>query len=92
LLHLSEGVTKPAKPLSTARKHFLALEVARGQWALDDTFAGIHASGLLAKDFDVLARHGTHPKVYRVHIVKRGLAAALIQEEAGTSLRTLTGW
>ncbi len=31
LLHLSEGVTDPAVPLSAARKHFLALEVAPDQ-------------------------------------------------------------
>jgi hypothetical protein len=53
LLHLSEGVTNPAKPLSTARKHFLALQVAPGEWALNKVFTGIHAAG-----FAVLARHG----------------------------------
>jgi hypothetical protein len=35
LLHLSEGVTDPAKPLSVARKHFLALEIAKDEWALN---------------------------------------------------------
>jgi cytosine/adenosine deaminase-related metal-dependent hydrolase len=59
LLHLSEGVTDPAQPLSAARKHFLALEVAPGQWALNKVFAGIHAAGLLPQDFDVLASHGS---------------------------------
>jgi 5-methylthioadenosine/S-adenosylhomocysteine deaminase len=59
LLHLSEGVTDPAQPLSTARKHFLALEAAPGEWALNKTFTGIHAAGLLADDFDVLASHGS---------------------------------
>jgi 5-methylthioadenosine/S-adenosylhomocysteine deaminase len=57
LLHLSEGVTKPDQPDSRARRHFLALEVAPDQWALDETFTGIHAAGLLAEDFDVLAAH-----------------------------------
>lgn len=57
LLHLSEGVTDPAKPLSEARKHFLALEIAENKWALDKTFTGIHAAGLLPADFDVLASH-----------------------------------
>ena len=36
-----------------------ALPLARncaGQWALNDVFAGIHAAGLLAQDFDVLAQ------------------------------------
>ena len=56
LLHLSEGVTDPAKPDSIARRHFLALEIAPGQWALNDVFTGIHAAGLLPEDFDVLAR------------------------------------
>ena len=58
LLHLSEGVTDPTHPLSMARKHFLALEVAPDQWALSKVFAGIHAAGLLPPDFDVLAEHG----------------------------------
>jgi len=59
LLHLSEGVTDPSQPLSMARKHFLALEVAPGEWALSKSFTGIHAAGLLPADFDVLARHGS---------------------------------
>ncbi|HOY58663.1 MAG TPA: amidohydrolase family protein [Verrucomicrobiota bacterium] len=57
LLHLSEGVAEQAQPPSAARKHFLALEVAPGQWALNEMFAGIHAAGLLQEDFDVLASH-----------------------------------
>src|SRR5688572_13214572 len=57
LLHLSEGVTNPSEPLSAARKHFLALEIAPNTWALNKTFAGIHAAGLLPEDFDVLKRH-----------------------------------
>ena len=60
LLHLSEGVTDPSQPDSEARRHFLALEVAPGEWALNDVFTGIHAAGLLPEDFDVLARqHGS---------------------------------
>ena len=59
LLHLSEGVTDPSQPLSAARKHFLALEVAPDTWALAKVFTGIHAAGLLPEDFDVLASHGS---------------------------------
>jgi cytosine/adenosine deaminase-related metal-dependent hydrolase len=58
LLHLSEGITDPSQPDSIARRHFLALEVAPGQWALNGVFAGIHAAGLLPQDFDVLAQQG----------------------------------
>ena len=59
LLHLSEGVTDPSRPDdSVARRHFLALEIAPGEWALNDVFSGIHAAGLLPQDFDVLARQG----------------------------------
>ena len=54
LLHLSEGRTDPAHPDSAARRHFLALEVAPGEWALNDRFAGIHSTGLLPEDFDIL--------------------------------------
>jgi 5-methylthioadenosine/S-adenosylhomocysteine deaminase len=56
LLHLSEGVTDPNKPDSIARRHFLALEIAPGRWALNDKFTGIHAAGLLPEDFDVLKK------------------------------------
>jgi len=57
LLHLSEGVTDPANPKpSVARKHFLALEIKKDDWALNDKFCGIHAAGLLPEDFDVLAQ------------------------------------
>ncbi len=59
LLHLSEGVTDPAHPLSAARKHFLALEIAPNEWALSKTFTGIHAAGLLPADFDVIASYGS---------------------------------
>lgn len=58
LLHLSEGVTTPHRTDSAARRHFLALEIAPEQWALNPRFSGIHAAGLLPEDFDVLARHG----------------------------------
>jgi hypothetical protein len=57
LLHLSEGVTTTDRPDSMARKHFLALEVAPGTWALNGVFAGIHSAGLLPQDFEVLAQH-----------------------------------
>lgn len=59
LLHLSEGVSGPGTTVSTARKHFLALEVGPGKWALNDKFTGIHAAGLLAEDFGVLRRSGS---------------------------------
>ncbi|MFT3720549.1 amidohydrolase family protein [Pseudorhodoferax sp.] len=58
LLHLSEGVTPDGRADSIARRHFLALQVAPGEWALNDRFAGIHAAGLLPEDYEVLARHG----------------------------------
>jgi cytosine/adenosine deaminase-related metal-dependent hydrolase len=56
LLHLSEGVTDPSDPLSIARRHFLALEIAKDRWALNNTFTGIHSAGLLPEDFAVLAQ------------------------------------
>jgi cytosine/adenosine deaminase-related metal-dependent hydrolase len=58
LLHLSEGVTQPGQTDSIARRHFLALEVAPDEWAINDRFAGIHAAGLLPEDFDVLGERG----------------------------------
>ena len=58
LLHLSEGVTRDGEIDSAARRHFLALQVAPGEWAINDTFTGIHSAGLLPEDFEVLRQHG----------------------------------
>ena len=58
LLHLSEGVTRSGQADSVARRHFLALQVAPDQWAINDRLTAIHAAGLLPEDFDVLAQHG----------------------------------
>ena len=58
LLHLSEGVTKAGQADSVARRHFLALEVAPDEWAINDRFAGIHSAGLLPEDFHVLGQRG----------------------------------
>lgn len=58
LLHLSEGVTPEGRTDSMARRHFLALQVAPDEWALNDRLVGIHAAGLLPEDYEVLARHG----------------------------------
>ena len=58
LLHLSEGVTRAGQTDSPARRHFLALEVAPDEWAINSTFAGIHSAGLLPQDFVVLHQHG----------------------------------
>ena len=58
LLHLSEGVTRDGQSTSQARKHFLALEVAPGEWAINNKLTCIHAAGLLGEDFDRLGQHG----------------------------------
>ena len=58
LLHVSEGITKPDQVDSVARRHFLALEIAPHQWAINDRLTCIHAAGLLPEDFDVLAEGG----------------------------------
>ena len=47
LLHLSEGVDQ------TARKHFRALQLPSGEWAITSALAGIHCAGLLNEDFRV---------------------------------------
>ncbi|HXJ93670.1 MAG TPA: amidohydrolase family protein [Terriglobia bacterium] len=51
LLHLSEGTD------ATARKHFLALQMSDGEWAISRQLAGIHCAALHPEDFDVLAQH-----------------------------------
>jgi cytosine/adenosine deaminase-related metal-dependent hydrolase len=50
LLHLSEGVDQ------TARKHFRALQLPGGEWAITSALAGIHCAGLLNEDFQVFGR------------------------------------
>lgn len=52
ILHLSEGTD------GRARDHFLALKLQGEEWAIADSLAGIHAVGLEAEDFPVLARFG----------------------------------
>jgi len=47
LLHLSEGVDQ------TARKHFRALQLPGGEWAITHSLAGIHCAGLLNEDFGI---------------------------------------
>jgi 5-methylthioadenosine/S-adenosylhomocysteine deaminase len=50
LLHLSEGVDQ------TARKHFRALQLPSGEWAITSALAGIHCAGLLNEDFRVFGQ------------------------------------
>ena len=52
LLHLSEGVD------AKAREHFLALNIARNEWAITPQLAGIHCAGLKPEDFAVLGSLG----------------------------------
>jgi hypothetical protein len=52
LLHLSEGLD------DAARKHFLALHLAGGTWAINSALAGIHCAALQAGDFKDMTSHG----------------------------------
>jgi len=52
LLHLAEGVD------DSARKHFLSLQFKPGKWAIIESLAGIHCTGLKEDDFDVMAGKG----------------------------------
>jgi 5-methylthioadenosine/S-adenosylhomocysteine deaminase len=52
ILHLAEG-TDP-----TAEKHFEALHLKNGDWAIFHTLAGIHCVPLTSADHDVLASKG----------------------------------
>jgi hypothetical protein len=47
LLHLSEGTNE------AARKHFLALRMAGGEWAITKQLAGIHCVGMTEEDFAI---------------------------------------
>jgi cytosine/adenosine deaminase-related metal-dependent hydrolase len=58
LLHLSEGITRPGATTSTARRHFLSLEIAPDKWAINNRLAAIHSAGLLPDDFKTLAEFG----------------------------------
>ncbi|HTP29312.1 MAG TPA: amidohydrolase family protein, partial [Anaeromyxobacteraceae bacterium] len=52
LLHLSEGLDE------AARKHFLALHLADGTWAINSALAGIHSAALHASDFKTMKSRG----------------------------------
>jgi 5-methylthioadenosine/S-adenosylhomocysteine deaminase len=52
LLHLSEGTD------DAAHKHFEALQLGGGQWAIARSLAGIHCVALKPADFAVMASHG----------------------------------
>lgn len=52
LLHLAEGVDQ------AARDHFLALQYAPGQWAINENLVGIHCTALTAADFTHMAERG----------------------------------
>ena len=51
LLHLSEGVD------DETRKHFEALKLQSGDWAINDRLAGIHCACLNDEDFRILRQH-----------------------------------
>jgi 5-methylthioadenosine/S-adenosylhomocysteine deaminase len=52
LLHLSEGTD------AAAHKHFEALQLPGGGWAITASLAGIHCAALQPADFQVMAAHG----------------------------------
>jgi imidazolonepropionase-like amidohydrolase len=52
LLHLAEGVDE------AARRHFQALRLADGSWAISDHLIGIHSVALTPADIAVFAAHG----------------------------------
>jgi hypothetical protein len=52
LLHLAEGVDE------TARRHFRALRLPDGSWAISDHLIGIHSVALQPADIAVFAAHG----------------------------------
>jgi hypothetical protein len=52
ILHLSEGVD------DSAHRHFEALQITPGTWAITGNLIGIHCVALNAADFAVFAAHG----------------------------------
>lgn len=52
ILHLAEGLD------ASAREHFLALHIARGEWAITSNLIGIHCAALTPRDFAVFGKHG----------------------------------
>jgi 5-methylthioadenosine/S-adenosylhomocysteine deaminase len=52
LLHLAEGTDQ------SARRHFQALQLPDGTWAISNHLIGIHSVGLHTEDIPVLAQHG----------------------------------
>jgi 5-methylthioadenosine/S-adenosylhomocysteine deaminase len=52
ILHLSEGVD------ASAHRHFEALHLPSGDWAITDNLIGIHCVALTPADFETFAAHG----------------------------------
>ena len=52
ILHLAEGVDE------SAHRHFEALQIDPGTWAITSSLIGIHCVALTAEDFAVFADHG----------------------------------
>jgi cytosine/adenosine deaminase-related metal-dependent hydrolase len=52
LLHLSEGTN------SNAHKHFEALKLSNGEWAIWNSLAGIHCVALTKEDFEIMKEFG----------------------------------
>jgi cytosine/adenosine deaminase-related metal-dependent hydrolase len=52
ILHLAEGAD------ASAARHFAALQVRKGTWAVTDNLIGIHCVALTDSDFEIYGAHG----------------------------------
>ena len=52
LLHLAEGVDKPA------REHFKSLRIGTDEWAITPSLCGIHCAGLTGRDYQIFRARG----------------------------------
>jgi hypothetical protein len=52
LLHLAEGVD------AEARRHFTALRIGPGDWAITPSLTGIHCAGLAGRDYEIFRARG----------------------------------
>lgn len=86
LLHLSEGTD------DAARKHFEALDLGGGEWAIAPSLAGIHCAALQPEDFGVLASRGASMvwSPFSNMLLYGNTAAVAAAKTAGTAAEPFT--
>ena len=88
LLHLAEGLD------TTARSHFLSLEFKPGEWAVAESLAGIHCTGLEKSDYNILKDKGASMvwSPFSNLLLYGGTAEVIAAKEAGIRIGMGSDW